>query len=92
VDLLHFETAYYRGIERAIEKRLPLFEAGAQGEHKLLRGFEPSATYSAHWIRHPGLAEAVEDHVRREAAAQALELAELAKYGPYRTAGGDDEE
>ena len=48
VDLLHFETAYYAGIERAIDKGLPLFEAGAQGEHKLVRGFAPSPTYSAH--------------------------------------------
>ena len=92
VDLLHFETAYYAGIERAIEKKLPLFEAGAQGEHKLLRGFEPSPTYSAHWIRHRGLAQAIEDHTQREAAATGAELAELAKYGPYRDASGDDEE
>jgi predicted N-acyltransferase len=92
VDLLHFETAYYAGIERAIEKRLPLFEAGAQGEHKLLRGFEPSPTYSAHWVRHPGLAAAIEDYCAREAAGMQAELAELAKYGPYRSAdGGDDE-
>lgn len=73
VDLLHFETAYYAGIDRTIAKGLPLFEAGAQGEHKLLRGFEPAATYSAHWLRHPGLAAAVADHTRREAAAMAHE-------------------
>jgi uncharacterized protein len=85
VELLHFETAYYAGIERAIEKKLPLFEAGAQGEHKLLRGFEPSPTYSAHWIRHPGLAAAIEDYTEREAAAMQLELAEAAKFGPYRS-------
>jgi uncharacterized protein len=87
VDLLHFETAYYAGIERAIERKLPLFEAGAQGEHKLLRGFEPSATFSAHWIRHQGLARAIEDHVARETRAMTAELAELAKYGPYRDPG-----
>ncbi|MBA2543746.1 MAG: N-acetyltransferase, partial [Deltaproteobacteria bacterium] len=69
VDLLHFETAYYAGIERCIERKLPLFEAGAQGEHKLLRGFEPAPTYSAHWIRHPGLAAAVADFTEREAQA-----------------------
>ena len=89
VDLLHFETAYYAGIERAIVKQLPLFEAGAQGEHKLLRGFEPAATYSAHWIRHAGLAAAIADHTAREAVAMTAELAELAKYGPYRDASGD---
>lgn len=90
IDLLHFETAYYAGIDRAIEKKFPLFEAGAQGEHKLLRGFEPSPTYSAHWIRHPGLATAIEDYCQREAQAQALELTEMAKYGPYRTGDADD--
>jgi predicted N-acyltransferase len=91
VDLLHFETAYYAGIERAIERKLPLFEAGAQGEHKLLRGFEPMPTYSAHWIRHPGLAAAIKDHTEREAAAMAREIAGMAEYGPYRNAGGDDD-
>ena len=84
IDLLHFETAYYAGIERAIARGLPLFEAGAQGEHKLLRGFEPSPTYSSHWIRHPGLAGAIEDHTRREAVAVEAEIAALGKLGPYR--------
>ncbi|HSD89993.1 MAG TPA: peptidogalycan biosysnthesis protein [Kofleriaceae bacterium] len=92
VDLLHFETAYYAGIDRAIEKKLPLFEAGAQGEHKLLRGFEPSPTYSAHWIRHPGLASAIEDYCQREAAAQAAEIREMTKYGPYRSDGADEDD
>jgi hypothetical protein len=92
VDLLHFETAYYAGIERAIEQRLPLFEAGAQGEHKLLRGFEPAPTYSAHWIRHPGLAAAIEDYTRREAAAVAQEISEMAKLGPYRDGDGPEAE
>jgi uncharacterized protein len=90
VDLLHFETAYYAGIERAIARCLPLFEAGAQGEHKLLRGFEPSPTYSAHWIRHPGLAAAIEDYTQREAQAMELELAEVAKFGPYRSDSDDE--
>ncbi|MBA3819204.1 MAG: GNAT family N-acetyltransferase [Deltaproteobacteria bacterium] len=89
VDLLHFETAYYAGIDRAIERKLPLFEAGAQGEHKLLRGFEPSPTYSAHWIRHPGLAAAIEDFAQREALGVAHEIAEMAKFGPYRNADDD---
>lgn len=92
VSLLHFETAYYAGIERAIERRLPLFEAGAQGEHKLLRGFEPCATYSAHWIRHAGLCAAVEAHTARETSAVAEEIAELANYGPYRDRSGDDDD
>jgi hypothetical protein len=85
VDLLHFETAYYAGIERAIERRLPLFEAGAQGEHKLLRGFDPMPTYSAHWIRHAGLSAAIVDYTRREAEAVATQIAEMAQFGPYRS-------
>jgi predicted N-acyltransferase len=92
VDLLHFETAYYAGIERAIARGLPLFEAGAQGEHKLLRGFDAAPTYSAHWIRHPGLAAAIEDYTRREAEAVAAEIAQAAQFGPYRAAGGNDDE
>jgi predicted N-acyltransferase len=90
IDLLHFETAYYAGIDRAIAKKLPLFEAGAQGEHKLVRGFEPSPTYSAHWIRHPGLAEAIADYCEREASAVRAEMDELAKAGPYRHADDDE--
>jgi predicted N-acyltransferase len=90
VDLLHFETAYYAGIERAIERKLPLFEAGAQGEHKLLRGFDPMPTYSAHWIRHAGLAAAIRDYTEREAAAMAHEIAGMAQFGPYRNT--DDNE
>jgi uncharacterized protein len=89
VDLLHFETAYYAGIERAIERAIPLFEAGAQGEHKLLRGFEPALTCSAHWIRHRGLGAAIGDYLARERAAVEHEIAELAKLGPYRTAEED---
>jgi predicted N-acyltransferase len=87
VDLLHFETSYYAGIDRAIARGLPRFEAGAQGEHKLVRGFMPSATYSAHWLRHPGLRAAIEGFLRREAGAVAAHMAELATLGPYRRDG-----
>ena len=90
VDLLHFETAYYAGIERCIERKLPLFEAGAQGEHKLLRGFEPALCHSAHWIRHPGLAAAIDDFTAHERAGIAQEIEGLARYGPYRDDAPDD--
>jgi hypothetical protein len=90
VDLLHFETAYYAGIERAIDRKLALFEAGAQGEHKLVRGFEPAATYSAHWIAHPGLRAAIEDFCAREAHAVAQQCEEMRAYLPYRTADEAD--
>ena len=87
VDMLHFETAYYAGIERCIARGTPLFEAGAQGEHKLVRGFLPSPTYSAHWIRHPGLDAAIRDHLVREARAIEREMAELHGAAPYRRDG-----
>ena len=90
--MLHFELCYYRLIERAIDRGHARFEAGAQGEHKLLRGFEPSPTYSAHWIRHPGLAAAIEDYCQREAIGQKAEIAEMAKYGPYRSDNADEDD
>ncbi|CAN0600674.1 unnamed protein product, partial [Ectocarpus sp. 12 AP-2014] len=71
-DFLHFETCYYQGIELAIDLGLSTFDAGAQGEHKLIRGFEPVVTHSWHGIVHPGFHEAIErftaeeaEHVRR---------------------------
>ena len=84
IELLHFELAYYAGIERCIDRAVPLFEAGAQGEHKLLRGFEPSPTYSSHWIRHDGLRAAVERFLAEEHGAIGRYLEELAALGPYR--------
>jgi len=89
VDCLHFETAYYAGIDRTIARGLPLFEAGAQGEHKLVRGFEPCMTYSSHWLRHPGLARAIAEHLAAERVAVEREIEHLATFGPYR--GTDDE-
>ena len=89
VDLLHFETAYYAGIERAIECNVPLFEAGAQGEHKLLRGFAPSPTYSAHWFRHPDFDRAIRGFLVEEARAVDHRMAGLAEYLPYKTEPGE---
>jgi hypothetical protein len=83
-EFLHFETAYYAGIERCIERRVSLFEAGAQGEHKLLRGFAPSPTYSAHWFQHDGLDRAIRAFLREEARAVGRQMDELAGYLPYR--------
>jgi predicted N-acyltransferase len=89
IEFLHFETAYYAGIERCISRGIPLFEAGAQGEHKLLRGFMPSLTYSSHWMRHPGLQEAIADFLAREARSVEERIEWLAEHGPYKQ--GDDE-
>jgi len=63
---LHFETCYYQGIEFCIEKGLTLFDAGAQGEHKLRRGFEPVRTLSYHWIEDPAFRHAIADYCQQE--------------------------
>lgn len=84
IEFLHFEAAYYAGIERCIERGVPLFEAGAQGEHKLLRGFMPVICHSAHWLRHPGLDRGVREFLREEGRAVAHHVRQLASYGPYK--------
>jgi predicted N-acyltransferase len=84
VPFLHFEASYYAGIERCIERRIPLFEAGAQGEHKLVRGFMPVICHSSHWLRHPGLDRGVRQFLREEQRAVAHHVEQLATYAPYR--------
>jgi predicted N-acyltransferase len=86
VPFLHFETCYYQAIEFAIARGLSKVEAGAQGAHKLLRGYMPAATYSAHYIAHPGLRRAVDDYLAREREAVAEHIGELAEHGPFRKA------
>jgi predicted N-acyltransferase len=88
IQFLHFEAAYYAGVERCIELGLPLFEAGAQGEHKLLRGFMPVICNSAHWLRHPGLDRGVREFLREESVAIAHHVEQMARYGPYRQTDG----
>jgi hypothetical protein len=66
VDCLHFETCFYQGIEFAIERKLSVFDPGTQGEHKLLRGFEPVTTRSLHYIRDPRFRAAIADFLDRE--------------------------
>ncbi len=83
-DFLHFEVCYYQAIDFAIQHQLARVEAGAQGEHKLARGYLPTETYSAHWIADPGLRRAVADYLKRERAAVAREIALLAEDSPYR--------
>jgi uncharacterized protein len=80
---LHFELCYYQLIEFACVNGLQRFEAGAQGEHKLKRGFLPSPTYSAHWIRHAGFSEAIADYLAREAEATEAEISMLSEHGPF---------
>ncbi len=82
---LHFELCYYRAIELALERGLSRVEAGAQGEHKLGRGYLPERVHSAHWIAHPGLRRAVADHLEGERAAVDAEISMLRREGsPYR--------
>jgi predicted N-acyltransferase len=84
VPFVHFETCYYQAIDFAIARGLKRVEAGAQGEHKLLRGYLPVQTYSAHVIAHKGLARAVDDFLDAERAAVADNIAELSRHAPFR--------
>jgi hypothetical protein len=87
IPFLHFETCYYQAIDFAIARGLKRVEAGAQGEHKLLRGYLPVRTYSAHLIAHKGLARAVDDFLEAEREAVAENIAELARHAPFRKDG-----
>lgn len=81
---LHFELCYYQAIDYAIAKGLKRVEAGAQGEHKLARGYLPHMTYSAHFIANPGLHRAVADYLSRERAYVQAASRELAAATPFR--------
>lgn len=81
---LHFEICYYQAIDFAISRKLARVEAGAQGEHKLARGYLPVETYSAHWLSDPGLHRAVERFLKRERALITQYSADLTDLGPYR--------
>ena len=81
---LHFEVCYYQAIEYAIAHGLKRVEAGAQGEHKLARGYLPVTTYSAHWIGDPALRRAIARYLKEERSAVAATGAALRDYAPYR--------
>ncbi len=81
---LHFELCYYRAIDFAIAHGLPRVEAGAQGEHKIQRGYLPVPTFSVHWIRHAGLRRAVANFLDHERPAVLGEMEELATLSPFR--------
>ncbi|MGB7259228.1 MAG: GNAT family N-acetyltransferase [Pseudolabrys sp.] len=81
---LHFEICYYQAIDYAIQHGLKRVEAGAQGEHKLARGYLPSTTYSAHFIANPALRRAVADYLKRERAYVEAAGEELAAAAPFR--------
>jgi uncharacterized protein len=81
---LHFECCYYRAIEFAITRGLKRVEAGAQGPHKLQRGYLPAPTYSAHWIPDPGFRRAVAQFLDRERLMVERKIDALAEYSPFR--------
>src|SRR5690606_34545966 len=86
---LHFELCYYQAIEIAIELKLARVDAGAQGEHKLARGYMPTPTYSVHWIADPGFRKAVARYLVEERGYMAEQRRALAAYGPYRKGACD---
>ena len=87
---LHFELCYYQAIDWAIAHGLSRVEAGAQGEHKLARGYLPSAVHSLHWIADPGFAKAVARYLDQERRAVGEEMEILTAYGPFRKVETED--
>ncbi len=83
-DQLHFETCYYQGIEFAIANQLDHFDSGAQGEHKIQRGFRPIETRSWHWIADPGFADAIDDFVHRERPQILAYIKDAERYLPFK--------
>ncbi len=88
---LHFELCYYQAIEWAITQRMARVEAGAQGEHKLARGYLPVEIHSLHWIADPGFRRAVAQYLEAEARAVDREIEVLTAYGPFKRCRGDDD-
>ncbi|HEY7297167.1 MAG TPA: GNAT family N-acetyltransferase [Xanthobacteraceae bacterium] len=81
---LHFEVCYYQAMDYAIQHKLKRVEAGAGGQHKILRGYMPATTYSAHYILDPGLRRAIADYLSHERAHVAAEIEEFAEAAPFR--------
>ncbi len=83
-DSLHFEVCYYTGIDYCIQQGLKYFEPGAQGEHKIARGFMPTRTFSAHWVAHEGFRDAIRQHLEHESAAMDDYYQQLIASQPYK--------
>ena len=90
VDSLHFEACYYQPIAWCIAHAAARFEGGAQGEHKMARALMPVATHSAHWLAHPGFADAVERFLTREGAGIAHYMGDLAERSPFTAPPEED--
>ena len=89
---LHFELCYYRAIDFAIATGLRTVEAGAQGEHKLARGYLPTPTWSLHWMRDAGFARAVAEYLQAERDAVDEEIEILTEYGPFKQVQIEEQE
>jgi len=89
-NALHFEACYYQGLDYCIEHGLEHFDSGAQGEHKIARGFEPVTTYSAHWIKDSRFADAIAHFLAREQQAMQAYKADAATYLPFKQGDGGD--
>ena len=83
-DNLHFEACYYQGLEYCIDNNLKYFEPGAQGEHKIARGFMPTKTWSAHWVAHPQFCESISNFVERETEGMLDYIDELNEHSPFK--------
>lgn len=84
VPCLHFETAYYQPLEFCIANKIACFEGGAQGEHKMARGFLPQKTWSAHWLAHPAFADAIERFLAQETNGIDAYIDELGERNPFK--------
>ncbi len=84
VEFLHFETCYYQGIDYCIENGIQRFDSGAQGEHKVARGFRPTLTYSVHYLAHSGFKDAVKRFLVEESAGIQHYCDEMTKALPFR--------
>jgi predicted N-acyltransferase len=89
---LHFELCYYQAIDQAISRGLSKVEAGAQGEHKLARGYLPAQTHSLHWVGDPGFADAIARYLEAERSAIEEEIEILTDYGPFRKAHVEEQQ
>ncbi|MDH5259008.1 MAG: GNAT family N-acetyltransferase, partial [Gammaproteobacteria bacterium] len=83
-DSLHFETCYYQGIDYAISHQLKLFEPGAQGEHKVSRGFVPTETWSTHWIKDSDFRSVIYQFVGKEKEYMKQYIAEMNEHLPFK--------
>ncbi|MCT4554482.1 MAG: GNAT family N-acetyltransferase [Pelagimonas sp.] len=89
---LHFEACYYRAIDFAIAQGMARVEAGAQGDHKLARGYLPVPTHSLHWVAEPGFADAIRHYLKAERAAVEEDIDILTAYGPFRKERREEQE